>query len=112
MTAGGSAGHEIGSHTVSHPDLTIVDRKRLEDEVGGSKRDLEAITGRPVVTFCYPAGEYDREVIAAVERAGYRMALTTDRGGSIATDEPFRIPRYRIKEKTRIRSVLRQCGFE
>lgn len=73
-------GWELGSHTIDHPDLTTIDAERLEREVGESRRRLSELFGVPVSFFCYPAGRYDDRVIAAVERAGYLGATTTNPG--------------------------------
>jgi peptidoglycan/xylan/chitin deacetylase (PgdA/CDA1 family) len=63
------AGWEIASHTITHLDLTSLDPAMLEDEVAGSKRQLETELGVDIDNFCYPAGKYDDTVIAAVEDA-------------------------------------------
>lgn len=66
-------GHEVGSHTRTHPDLRTLDDAALESEVLGSRRDLEALTGVPCVSFAHPFGLHDERVRAAVEAAGYGM---------------------------------------
>ncbi|MCX7045231.1 MAG: polysaccharide deacetylase family protein [Candidatus Sumerlaeota bacterium] len=54
-------GHEIGSHTATHPNLTKVeDEKNLEKEIVGSKQYIEQFTGVPCVSFTYPHGEPGR----------------------------------------------------
>jgi len=45
--------------------------------------------------FCYPAGRYDSRVIAAVRRAGFRGATTTNEGLA-RRDEPFTLRRIRV----------------
>lgn len=75
-----AAGWELGSHTIDHPDLTTVDAATLAREVGASRRQLARRFGVDVDFFCYPAGRYDETVIAAVERAGYHAATTTNPG--------------------------------
>ncbi|HWQ14527.1 MAG TPA: polysaccharide deacetylase family protein [Roseiflexaceae bacterium] len=71
------AGMEIGSHTISHPDLTTLDAAELERQVAGSRAELEARLGVRVVSFCYPAGRYNAAVVEAVRAAGYENATTT-----------------------------------
>jgi len=92
-----AAGWEIGSHSLTHPDLTTLDADRLEEEAAGSREVLREQLAVAVDFFCYPAGRYDDDVVAAVEAAGYRGATTTDRG--LATrDEPFRLKRVRVSD--------------
>ena len=90
-----AAGWELGAHTISHPDLTTLDDAGLEREVAGSRAAIERRFGVGVEFFCYPSGRYDERVIAAVERAGYRGATTTDFGLATVGD-PFRLKRVRV----------------
>lgn len=89
------AGWEIGSHTITHPDLTTVDAATLEHELVGSKTQLERDLGIPIVNFCYPAGQYNDEVARAVEAAGYRGATTVNPGLG-ERSMPFELNRIRI----------------
>ena len=71
-------GFEIGSHSCSHPhELTALSPEERWDELVRSKRDLEAKLGAPVVSFCYPRGSVDLEVMHAVEEAGYACGVVT-----------------------------------
>jgi len=91
------AGWEIASHTITHPDLPSIDAATLETEVAGSKKQLEKDLGIEIVNFCYPAGQYDDAVVAAVEAAGYRGATTVD-PGLADRGEPFTLKRIRIDQ--------------
>jgi peptidoglycan/xylan/chitin deacetylase (PgdA/CDA1 family) len=75
-----AAGWEVDSHTIDHPDLRTVDAARLQHEVADSRTELQRRFHIPVRFFCYPAGKYDDAVIAAVQRAGYLAATTTNPG--------------------------------
>lgn len=75
-----AAGWEIDAHTITHPDLTAVDGQRLWHEVHGSRTAIRRMFHIPVDFFCYPSGRYDARVIAAVRRAGYLGATTTNYG--------------------------------
>lgn len=75
-----SAGWEIDAHSLAHPDLTTVGDSRLEHEVAGSRSEIRRLFHVPVDFFCYPAGRYDPRVVAAVRRAGFFGATTTEYG--------------------------------
>jgi peptidoglycan/xylan/chitin deacetylase (PgdA/CDA1 family) len=90
MDAGGV---EIGSHTVTHPILPRVDRKRLIGELRTSRRRLEEMLDHEVSLFCYPNGDYDRQVRDEVERAGYRLAVTAQPGMNAAGCDPLSLRR-------------------
>ena len=99
-------GNEIGSHSVSHPDLANLSGAKMKTEVEKSKTDLEKITGEKVVSFCYPAGKYNEAVEKAVQAAGYKIAVTTQKFQPFSTDKPFEVPRYRINPGTSLKSLL------
>lgn len=89
------AGWEIASHTITHPDLPSISPEQLRTELVDSKKMLERDLGVQIENFCYPAGQYDDAVVAAVEAAGYRGATTVD-PGLADRDEPFELKRIRI----------------
>jgi peptidoglycan/xylan/chitin deacetylase (PgdA/CDA1 family) len=69
------AGMELGSHTMSHPDLRLLDGGELSRELEESKSALERLTGRPCRTLAYPYGLYDERVVSAARAAGYELAF-------------------------------------
>ena len=90
------SGMEIGSHTVHHSDLAIIDRERAAAELADSRAAIEAMTGRPCTAFCYPSGKYDDELAAMCAECGYHTAVTTQ-GGVAGVDSPlYLLPRIRI----------------
>jgi peptidoglycan/xylan/chitin deacetylase (PgdA/CDA1 family) len=89
------AGWELASHTIDHSDLTTLDAAALEEEVAGSREILRREYGVPVKNFCYPAGEFNPTVIAAVEAAGY-VGATTEIPGYAESDSPYELARFEI----------------
>jgi peptidoglycan/xylan/chitin deacetylase (PgdA/CDA1 family) len=89
-------GHEIGSHTVTHPLLPQLGESELRREVENSKRALEDWLGAPVRGFCYPNGDGDPRVAAAVASAGYQYACTTRDGVLRRGDDLYRVPRIDV----------------
>lgn len=91
-----AAGHEIGSHTRTHPRLDTADEHTLRAEVDGSRRELEDILGAAVTTFAYPYGRWSDAARAAVAKAGYRFAASC-RGGAVRSGlDPLLLPRLEI----------------
>jgi peptidoglycan/xylan/chitin deacetylase (PgdA/CDA1 family) len=70
-------GVTIGSHTVTHPDLTTLSDADAVAELRNSRRGLERHLKRPVQWFAYPAGAHDARIVNLVRRAGYVLAVTT-----------------------------------
>ena len=93
MVAGG---WEIASHTVTHPDLPSISDSQLTDELVESRKILEREFDTQVNNFCYPAGRYDDRVIAAVRKAGYRSATSTEPGLARPSDR-WSLDRIRIE---------------
>lgn len=91
-----AAGMSFGSHAVSHRSLTSLSASRLEQELSTSRTQLEDLLQRPVVDFCYPLGRFNQGVRQAVERAGYRSAVTTRYGFASSGGDQLLLPRIRI----------------
>lgn len=89
-------GVDIGSHTVTHPYLTSVDRATAVWEVRESKRVLERRLGRPVKAFAYPYGDANEEVERLVKAAGYEAAVSVHGGRAAARHDPYDLHRIRI----------------
>ena len=68
------AGWEIGSHGLSHIDLTTRP-DRQEDEIVQSRRQLESLLGIPIFSFAYPFGAYNGDSLHYVHFAGYTAAM-------------------------------------
>ena len=50
-------GHEVASHTLTHPSLFGLDKEALIHEVEDDRQRLEELVGYEVVGFAYPGGE-------------------------------------------------------
>jgi peptidoglycan/xylan/chitin deacetylase (PgdA/CDA1 family) len=99
-------GVRIGSHTKSHPQLTTLEGPQLEAELRDSKKTLEDQLGLAVDDFCYPYGDHNSVVRDAVQQAGYRTAVTTQRGHVTEGQDPFLLRRIPIKLITNPASFL------
>jgi peptidoglycan/xylan/chitin deacetylase (PgdA/CDA1 family) len=87
----------FGSHTCSHPILSSIDRKDQHNEIFQSKHEIEYKLGNKINVFCYPNGQpqdYNQEVINAVNKAGYQLAVTTVNGNNLLPiAHPFELKR-------------------
>jgi peptidoglycan/xylan/chitin deacetylase (PgdA/CDA1 family) len=89
-------GIQIASHTNSHADLSKTAGANLVREVATSKQVLEAITGHPVLDFCYPSGKFNPAAVKAVQDAGYQSATTTQEGTLHTMGDRFTWSRVRV----------------
>lgn len=69
----GKRGHEIASHTISHPNLTEKSDEEFEAQQRDSKKTLEERTGLQVTTMVYPYCASNREDITAKYYIGARI---------------------------------------
>jgi len=68
------AGWEIGSHSISHVDLTER-TDRQQDEIVDSRIKLQKRLSLPILTFAYPFGTYDKDSVHYAHFAGYIGAV-------------------------------------
>ncbi|MFA7253463.1 MAG: polysaccharide deacetylase family protein [Patescibacteria group bacterium] len=97
-------GIEIGSHTISHPDLTKSKNAILE--LNESKFTLENLTKNQVVSFCYPSGKFLEETKLLAMKAGYLYATTTKIDIANFSD-PYVLSRYRMNNDTNIKIYIK-----
>lgn len=57
------AGFEIGSHSLTHPNLTMLDKKQISHELSRSRDLIQIKLGCIVSKFAYPYGVYNEQVI-------------------------------------------------
>lgn len=90
---------DIESHSVHHPHLAKISKKKVLYEVTQSKKTLSKLLGRPVNFFCYPYGSYNDQVVQAVKQAGYLLATTVHHGyADPATQNPLTLPRLSVHQ--------------
>jgi peptidoglycan/xylan/chitin deacetylase (PgdA/CDA1 family) len=97
-----SAGIFFGSHTLSHPVLSMLDAEDVERELRESKSILEARLGEPVLDFAFPFGrpeDYGPIAHAEVARCGYRSAVTTTWGINMPGADMHALRRVQLGEE-------------
>ncbi|MEI6498920.1 MAG: polysaccharide deacetylase family protein [bacterium] len=98
-------GIEIGSHTLTHPNLSTVSEAKAQNEISESKIYLENIIHKPIISFCYPSGKYNSQTINLVSKSNYIFAVTTEHAlGSLK--KPFEISRYKIGNNPNLLTYL------
>ncbi len=91
-----AAGHEIGSHSRTHKDLTTLSQSELHSEIAGSREDLLAIGVRSVTTFVYPFGAYNRVTNALVKQI-YEGTRTSNGGVTDKNEDPLLLERRAVQ---------------
>jgi peptidoglycan/xylan/chitin deacetylase (PgdA/CDA1 family) len=105
-------GHEIGSHSITHPSLPYHFWKDKCHEIHGSKKVLESLLGSEVKSFAYPYGRYNEKIIRIVDDSGYVNARTVAgrwkndfTGFNWNLTSKFEISCKSVKRNTRIQDV-------
>lgn len=64
-----STGHEVGNHTIHHPDLCALTPAKLFAETTYAKELFDdELLGKPINTFAYPFGKYSQAVITELQK--------------------------------------------
>jgi len=91
------AGHVIGSHSMTHPNLTRIGLLEARRELCESKRLLEDRLGEPVTHFSYPCAilppHWNDHTEALTRELGYRCAATSIPGVARGAQNPHQVPR-------------------
>jgi peptidoglycan/xylan/chitin deacetylase (PgdA/CDA1 family) len=97
------AGIEFGSHTVSHPTLTMLDDDELHRELYESRMKIQQETGQPVEVVGYPVGNayaFDERVVQAAKSCGYKLGVSYVSGVSRMGDpDEFALRRLHIERQ-------------
>ncbi|MDR1114145.1 MAG: polysaccharide deacetylase family protein [Candidatus Margulisbacteria bacterium] len=101
-------GMEIGSHSISHPDLTALSLANCKKEIAESKKFLEDLLGKKIISFCYPSGRVNADVRRLVKNSGYLYARTTRPGLGNLDTEPHTLRVFRVHDNTLAEELLRQ----
>lgn len=104
-----SAGHYIGSHTVTHCMLgTMGDEAEVKQELLQSAQTIQQRLGHFPLTISYPVGSFNPATKRLSKEVGYKIGLATKQDiYNPAKDDLFEIPRIELYNepwwKTRLR---------
>ncbi len=65
-----AAGHELGTHSRTHPYMSKLSKKEIQDELTTSSKAIEKRTGQKVTLFRPPYGDYNDTLIDACKEMG------------------------------------------
>ncbi len=88
-------GIEFGAHSRTHAHLSKLSAAELSAEVVGSKDDLSALLGHPVVSFAYPYGDYN-DAVRNLVRDEFDLAFSVKEGLNYLSGDPYLLKRAYI----------------
>ncbi|MCF8063096.1 MAG: polysaccharide deacetylase family protein [Deltaproteobacteria bacterium] len=97
-------GFEVGSHTVTHCDLSKKSagekdkayRERVKQELLESKQVLDERLGQDTVALAFPYGNADPEILQLCQSLGYRLGVTVRPGANPFFADPLNLRREQI----------------
>ncbi len=112
-------GFTIGSHSIAHSDLSKKKKDednnaymaRLNREIFRSKQILDDKLDQDTFIFSYPFGRLNQTVASLTRQAGYKIAVTVDRGGNPFFADPFLIKRDQVLKRDMDRFASRLKTF-
>lgn len=66
----------IGSHTLTHPTMTLLNEQEARRELLGSREELERVLGRKITLFSFPHGAYHERLIDWCRESLYERVYT------------------------------------
>lgn len=57
------AGHEVGNHSYTHPDMSKISSSKIHEEIVKTNDVIEATTGKQVTWLAPPSGYFSNEVV-------------------------------------------------
>jgi len=94
-----SRGHDIGSHTETHPDLGVISLEDARREIGGGSSRLDSELGEHSGLFAYPFGgreNMSESNQSLLKELGLRCSLSAYGGTVRSGDDPLRLKRITI----------------
>jgi peptidoglycan/xylan/chitin deacetylase (PgdA/CDA1 family) len=104
-------GVALAPHSRSHPLLDRVEVGRLDEELMGSRSDLDDQIGTTPPVLAYPSGAQSGAVRAAVERLGFRIAFGTTRGvNDLDVADWLSLRRINVGSRSSLNAIRAQLG--
>jgi peptidoglycan/xylan/chitin deacetylase (PgdA/CDA1 family) len=98
------------AHSLTHPNLPALDDASAEEEIAGSKRELENRLGRVVRAFSYPSGLYGEREAKIAADAGYRIAVSCEPGVNNGSTDPFALKRRQVDARDSLLDFRAKLG--
>jgi peptidoglycan/xylan/chitin deacetylase (PgdA/CDA1 family) len=94
-------GHDVGSHTETHPDLGVISRDDARRQIGGGASRLDSELGEHSGLFAYPFGgrkNMSEENQSVLRELKLRCSLSAYGGTVRPGDDPLRLKRITISD--------------
>ncbi len=83
------AGHEVASHTLSHPYMNNLTKEEILHELSEDKANLEKLFGREIRGFAIPFDYYSELIEQCVKESGFGYARISEESYSFSPQKDF-----------------------
>ncbi|EPY6468687.1 polysaccharide deacetylase family sporulation protein PdaB [Clostridium sporogenes] len=100
-----SKGHEIGNHSHSHPNMSIISKEKIVKDININDANIRRITGEGTKLFRFPGGYYNDEAVDIVNKMGL-CSIQWDVDSIDWKEQGADLEYERIIKKTKSGSIL------
>lgn len=92
---------EFMPHTKTHADLDKLTIENALEEINESRRDIEALTGKPADVLAYPRGRYTSNIVTELKKSSEWLGAVTVEAGLVKPlDDLFLLKRLSVDSAT------------
>jgi peptidoglycan/xylan/chitin deacetylase (PgdA/CDA1 family) len=103
---------EYGSHTHLHYNLEFLNEDDCSKEVNRSKKIIEDIVKKPVISLAFPDGSYNAQIISNCKKAGYENVVAVTYKLNENNGDPFILSRFTVSNSTTSESNLIRLAMD
>lgn len=82
-------GHEVASHTLTHPYMNNLTKKEILKELIDDKKNLEEIFKKQILGFAVPFDFYSKEISECVKETGFEYGRISEESNSWIPSEDY-----------------------
>lgn len=97
---------EYGSHTHLHYNLEYLNSEDCLRELVLSKKIIEDVIKKPVISLAFPDGSYNAETLANSKKAGYENVVAVTYKYNETNKDPYLLSRFTVSNSTTAESNL------
>lgn len=89
-------GIDFEPHTQNHVRLTQLNDDQIKEEILKSKQDIEHNLNKKCLSFAYPWGSFNKNIIKILKELGFNSAVTVKYGFANKNSNLYELPRNSI----------------
>lgn len=81
------AGHEVASHTLTHPYMDSLTREEIMHQLSADRAKLQRLTGQEVAGFAVPFDYYSELIALCARECGFEYARISEESGAFRAED-------------------------